>query len=141
MEDPAFVIQDRANPADVQFLEDRINQYNVEKTGYNDGREIAIFLRDEQDRIAAGLWGWTWGGCMEIKYLWVREDWRGKDYGTLLLVGAEKEGATRGCSQVTLSTHSFQAPVFYQKLGYTVFGVIDGYPEGYKQYFLKKSLK
>jgi hypothetical protein len=35
---------------------------------------------------------------------------------------------------------SFQALQFYQKLGYTMFGVLDDLPEGSQRIFLKKDL-
>jgi hypothetical protein len=46
-----------ANPtfADVRFLEDRLYEYNVEKTGADDGQWLAIFLRDAQQTIMRSL--------------------------------------------------------------------------------------
>ena len=44
---------------DVQFLEERIIEYNLAQTGRADGQELAIFLRDESDRIVGGIYGWT----------------------------------------------------------------------------------
>lgn len=81
------------------------------------------------------------GGCCEIKYLWVREDQRGQGYGTRLLASPETEAIARGCQQIVLSTHSFQAPDFYRKFGYDIVGAYDNYPKGYQQIFLRKSLK
>ena len=140
MEEPQFVIEDHPDKRDVQFLEEQIFAYNMAKTGYYDGRDIAIFLRDEQGTIIAGLWGWTWGGCLKIQYLWVREDLRGQDLGTKLLAAAEAEGRARGCKIVVLDTHSFQAPLFYQKLGYEVYGVLEDDPVGYQHSYLRKRL-
>ena len=44
----------------------------------------------------------------------------------------------RGAFGATLETHSFQAPEFYAKLGYSVFGRIDDYPPGHAKLFLSK---
>jgi len=135
-----LTLTDDLTPSEVQFLEDQINEFNFATTGFHDGRLLTLQVKDQQGKLAAGLYGWTWGGCAEIRFLWVREDWRGRGYGRQLLAAAEIEAAGRGCTQVVLSTHSFQAPDFYQKLGYIVAGHFDNYPRGYQQFFLSKQL-
>ena len=140
MSRPLPPINSNPTPSDVQFLEDRINEYNFETTGINDGELLSCFVRDESGAILAGLYGWTWGQCCEVRFLWVRADQRGQDLGTGLLAAAEREAAERGCTQVVLSTHSFQAPEFYRRMGYQVAGTYDDYPAGHKQYFLTKQL-
>jgi GNAT superfamily N-acetyltransferase len=141
MEDIDLTIDEHPDEADVQFLDQHINDFNVATTGLADGRLLSLFLRDEQGAIVAGLYGWTWGGCLEIKYLWVAEAWRSRGYGTRLLATAEQEAISRGCTQAVLDTHSFQAPAFYQRVGYSIFGVIDNYPVGHAKYYLKKQLR
>ncbi len=133
-------VDDSPDASDVEFLEDQINRYNVARTGIDDGRRLVIIQRDEEG-IAAGLYGFTWGGVLEVKLLWVREDLRGQGYGSKLLAAAEQEAVQRGCFQAALDTHSFQAPELYQRLGYEVYGVLTDYPPGYSKYFLKKRLR
>jgi len=50
----------------------------------------------------------------------------------------EKEAHRRKIYSYHLSTASFQAPVFYQKLGYQICGEIKDLPPNYTTYFLKK---
>lgn len=130
------------NPAaqDIQFLEDRINEYNKAETGIYDAKLLAIFLHRENNEMIAGIFGWTWGGCCEIQYLWVHQDRRREGYGKKLLLAAEQEAEARGCHQVVLDTHSFQALEFYGKLGYEIIGWHDDYPHGYRKYYLRKRL-
>jgi hypothetical protein len=52
---------------------------------------------------------------------------------------AEGEALKRGCHSVWLDTFSFQAPGFYQKLGYEIFATLDCPPE-HKHYFMRKRL-
>lgn len=140
--EPVFLIEAHPPADDIQFLEEQINRFNVEKTGIRVPEDIllAAFVRDMDSRIRAGIFGWTWGGCCEIRYLWVDEAWRGQGYGGGLLEAAEREAQRRGCHQVILDTHSFQAPLFYQRRGYEIAGVIDDYPQGYQKFYLKKRL-
>src|SRR5262245_34137523 len=122
-------------PADVARLDDLLYAFNVAATGFNDGVGLAIFLRDEAGDLRAGISGHTWGGCCEIKFLWIRETERGRGLGTRLLAAAEDEARRRGCAQIVLSTHSFQAPDFYRRQGYKEVAAIAGYPAGHRQIF------
>ncbi len=133
-------VDDNPDPRDVSFLEDRINEYNIRTTGMDDGRLLSIFLRDEAGQMIAGLYGWTWGGTCEIRFLWVSEDRRGQDLGTRLMRAAEAEAARRGCRQIVLDTHDFQAPGFYRKLGFEIEAVQEDYPLGHRKYYLRKRL-
>ena len=47
---------------------------------------------------------------------------------------------TRGCSQVMLTTYSFQARGFYEKEGYRVVGEMADYPPGATYYWMRKDL-
>jgi hypothetical protein len=77
---------------DVQFLEDRINEFNFAATGITDGELLAIFVRGDANEIVAGIYGWTWGGTCEIRYLWVDGSRRGQG------LGAQPAGAGRARS-------------------------------------------
>ena len=57
-----------------------------------------------------------------------------------MLAAAEAEALRRGCRGARLFTYSFQARGFYEKHGYTVFGVLDDFPPGHSQIWLRKTL-
>lgn len=68
------------------------------------------------------------------------ESVRKAGYGSKLLEKMEQAAEKNACAFIYLDTFSFQAPDFYQKHGYEVFGTLDHFPEGVKQYFLQKRL-
>ena len=125
---------------DVRFLEDRLYDYNVEQTGVDDGQWLAIFVRDDQQDIRAGIEGWTWCGSCYIRTVWVHQDMRGQGAGTKLLRAAEQEAINRGCQQIVLESFSFQAPGFYQHHGYEIFTVLEDHPRGHQHYYFRKRL-
>jgi GNAT superfamily N-acetyltransferase len=135
-------IEVEPRPGDVRILDDRLYAYNVKQTGADDGKWLTIFVRDDAGEIVAGLHGWTWCDACKVERLWVREDLRRLGYGQRLLAAAEDEARARGCHQVLLDTFSFQAPLFYKKLGYQVTGVAEGFPRSpHSEYHLRKSLR
>src|SRR5512144_399939 len=134
------LISTEPTPGEVQYLEDRIYEFNSAATGITDGAWLAIFVRDADDRIVAGICGNTWGGCLEIRQFWVEEARRGQGLGTRLLGAAEQEARRRGCRQVLLMTFSFQAPAFYARHGFEVVAEVDDHPRGHKNLLLRKRL-
>jgi GNAT superfamily N-acetyltransferase len=127
--------------ADLQVrLDKEISAFNAAVTGHHGGRMLSVAVRGDGGDLRAGLYGWTWGGCGYIELLWVRDDQRGDGLGARLLAAAEAEIRRRGCERVALSTHSFQAPGFYARFGYTECGRTPGYPHGHDDIHLVKQL-
>jgi GNAT superfamily N-acetyltransferase len=118
----------------------RLYAYNVSATGIDDGSMLIVSLREEAGRLVGGLYGWTWGGCAFVDLLWVDEARRRTGLGSRLLASAEDEARSRGCTQVLLSTHTFQAPDFYAARGYHETGRYADYPNGGAQIHLAKAL-
>jgi ribosomal protein S18 acetylase RimI-like enzyme len=123
------------------FLADRIYEFNAKATGYFDGMLLAGCVRSDTGEVIAGFNGHTWGGCCELSHVWVHEQYRGRGLGTLLLRSAEAEAVARGCVQVVLATHSFQAPGFYERLGYERKYTIEGRPNGHADIIYIKVLQ
>ncbi|MHB8647743.1 MAG: GNAT family N-acetyltransferase [Thermomicrobiales bacterium] len=136
-----MTMTDDPTPSDREFLHERINEYNIAATRIDDGPLIYFAIRDAREAMIAGLSGWTWGGCAAVEFLWVHEEWRGRGLGTQLLAAAEAEAIARGCTQIVLDTHDFQAPAFYTKHGYDTYGTVDDYPRGFAHLHLKKGLQ
>ena len=137
---PELVITAEPTPGDVQYLEDRLYEFNSAATGITGGEWLAIFVRDDDHRIVGGICGSTWGGWADIRQFWVQEARRRQGLGTKLLGAAEREASRRGCRQMLLMTFSFQAPAFYARRGFEVLAVVDDHPHGHKNFLLRKRL-
>ncbi|MCZ8520696.1 MULTISPECIES: GNAT family N-acetyltransferase [Paenibacillus] len=101
---------------------------------------LDLVLKEEDGKLAGGLLGRTYRFAVYIEILWVDEKYRGQGLGARLMKAAEEEAVRRGCRLMHLDTFSFQAPDFYRKLGFEVFGELAGFPDGAVRYFLKKTI-
>jgi len=122
-----------------QAVLEGILSFNENKTGFVP-KGISVFMRDRENRVVGGVFGYTFGDWLHIDILWVEESFRNKDNGAKLLKMAENEAVKLGCKHVDLDTFSWQARPFYEKHGYTLFATLDNYPEGHRKHFLKKDL-
>ena len=93
MSDYRLVQEHDGKPEDIGLIGRSLTEYNEAAVGYGDQRRVAIYLRDTEDEIVAGLYGSTYWDWLEISLLWVREDLRGQGYGSQLLRAAEQEGS------------------------------------------------
>jgi GNAT superfamily N-acetyltransferase len=101
-------------------------------------RLLVIPLRDDAGSVAGGLWGHTQFQWLHLQMLVVPETLRRQGIGSALVAAAEHEARDRGCLGVHVDTFSFQATSFYERLGFTLFGVLDDFPPGYHRLYLQK---
>lgn len=123
-----------------QFIANGVDNYNIAATGLPEFFPVNFVLRGEGDDVMGGVLGTLWGGWLHVSYLWVARVARGAGHGSRLMEAAEAYARCRGAVGATLETHSFQARPFYERLGYEVFGTIDGYPLGHAKFFMRKAL-
>lgn len=117
----------------------RLDAHNHAKApGSADHRVFAVARQGA--RLVGGLLGFTFLGALSIEVLWVDEAWRGRGVGRALVVEVEAEAVRRGCRLAQTDTFAFQAPGFYERLGYVRFGSLDGYADGHVRHYLRKTL-
>lgn len=129
-----------AADSDKAFVRQGLRIFNNQFINDDGFQPLNLFLRREDGSIAGGLLGDVYWGWLSINILWINDSLRGHGYGERLIKMAEEEALKKGCHAVHLDTMSFQARPFYEKLGYTVFGVLDDLPVGHQRLFMWKSL-
>ena len=138
----AFVfLTDRPEAEDVALISDALDGFNVQETGIDDRRPLAVLVRDpETGRVVGGLTGRTSLGLLFVDLFYLPPALRGSGVGSEVLRQAEEEGRRRGCRSGVLYTISFQAPGFYAGHGWRVFGKIPCDPPGTSRVFMTKDL-
>lgn len=138
MADTIISLEEQPSDDEINAVVNGLVGYNDSQVGPSGGRRLVLLLRDGDGPIRGGLLGYTNWNWLFVSHLWVHDSLRGRGLGRELLGRAEAEAAARGCRNAHVDTFSFQAPGFYESLGYEVFGTLHDYPPGHSRYFLQK---
>lgn len=126
-----------------------LRNYNHERNGdfmrslEIEGTEIPLFLtvRDENGKVIGGLEGTILHKWLKIDIMAVDPSQRRRGAGTELVERAEEIAVTRRCQFAFVDTMSYQAPGFYERLGYQVVGRIpDWDSHGHEKLYFTKTL-
>jgi ribosomal protein S18 acetylase RimI-like enzyme len=131
------------NQSESDFIRKKLIEYNMEKLPdalKTPNENISFIIKEDEGKIVGGITGNAFWDHLHIDFLWVDQNIRGKGYGSKLLNNMEEFAIEKGCKLIYLDTFSFQAPEFYKKNGYEVFGILEDHPKGFNQYFLQKRL-
>ncbi len=138
--DVSFELTSDPSTEQSDFIYEALRQFNLQHTENDNHVLLRIFARNDKGELVGGLLGGTYWGAMHIDILWLHEDYRHMGLGRQMMAQAEAEAIRRGCRHAHVDTIDFQAPDFYLKLGYTVWGVLEDIPPGHRRIFLKKDL-
>ena len=136
-------LSDSPTEEEVGFLHNSLEQYSRTQTGGEfdePGIEIGLVLRNPLGSVVGGITAISQFRVLHLDALWVSKEYRTQGHGGRLVLQAEQLGFEKGCIASQTQTFSFQAPGFYQKIGYQVLGIYDGYPDGITEYTLMKRL-
>ncbi|MBW7477565.1 GNAT family N-acetyltransferase [Paenibacillus oenotherae] len=129
---------------EVNYVRDQLVSFNREQapasTGLADYETVNVLLKDRTGQVQGGVLGQIFCSVLYIGILWIDENHRKGGYGGKLLHAAEEIAKGKGCGMLHLDTFSFQAPDFYLKHGFQIFGTLEGYSGGIKRFYLKKDL-
>jgi GNAT superfamily N-acetyltransferase len=139
---PKITLTDAPTPEMRKSIMDGLLEFNCNRTGDPEPPRPLVLALSEPPagEVVGGLWGSTWFSYLRVDLLFVPETMRSLGVGRKLMIEAEAEAIRRGCRAAALDTFSFQAPGFYEKLGYRVFGTLDDYPCGQRRFYLTKQL-
>ena len=127
-----------ATSTEVAVVREGLHRFNFDATGLTQHHEVMLFVRDGAGAIKGGLLGYVWGDWLHITEIWLAEDCRRRGLGWKLLQRAERDASAAGARGAFLSTFDFQAPEFYRRYGYEVYGTLPDYPPGHTEYHLRK---
>ncbi len=133
-----FEVLNSNNSEVFDTLVSRVREFNFSHMGAEKSEPLSVIVRDDNGNIIGGVSGRTIYNQFLIEVLWVADSFRGQGLGRDLMALAEDKAKLRGCLAAQVDTLSFQAPDFYQKLGFEVVGKVDGVPDSPERYFLLK---
>jgi GNAT superfamily N-acetyltransferase len=127
---------------DVEFLWSKLREHGLSLLSNPNLEEKFVFgiFAKQGEEILGGLLGQVYYKGMHVQLLWVSESLRKTGIGSSLLQRAEDLARESSCTLIYLDTFSFQAPKFYEKWGFEIFGKIENFPDTYTRYFLVKRI-
>lgn len=138
---PVIVVDEKPDPGLRDEILRPLRAFNESRMGPLNTELLAICLRHpDTEAVVGGLWGRSVADWLYVDLLVVPEDWRGHGLGTSLIREAEQVARKRGCTGMWLYTATFQAPGFYEKMGFPMFGKLPDYPKGHDNIYYMKRL-
>jgi GNAT superfamily N-acetyltransferase len=130
---------DTPDPALRIALMAQLDRHNSDRTGWPaDGNPYSILLRRPDGTVEGGVVGYVWYSWLVVELIYLPATLRGHDLGTRIMRDLESHAVGHGCTGIWLSTLSFQAPLFYERLGFTRFATLQDRPRGHATMFMAK---
>lgn len=124
----------------VNEIRDRLKAYNNQFWEVTDKPQYSLTV-NEDGCLVGGLVFSVFGDWLELEFLWVDQDFRGRGgVGKELLARAEAYAKDFGCKTAVVNTMSFQAKPFYEKNEYFLMYTQKNYPKTSSRYYLEKKL-
>lgn len=135
-----FVASDTAERSTFDAIFRALASVSLNVIGPAEPRLLVIPIQQPSGVVVGGLWAVSLFRWLHLEMLFVPEPMRGQGIGAALLAAAETEARGRGCIGIYVDTLSFQAVPFYEKMGFSTFGVLDDCPPGHRRLFFQKRL-
>jgi len=115
----------------------RLGEYN--ERFIRSGEDLSCCI-EEDGACLGGVNAFRLDDLVMVDRIWVAESQRGKGLGSRLLSAVEEKGRAGGAKRVELNTFGFQAPGFYEKLGYRRLAALEPAVGEWGHYFYVKEL-
>lgn len=139
LEQPRVVVGDGDDDLS-RRLDRELTAFNAAATGAGEPSPMSAQVHDDEGELIGGLTAWIWGRTCAVDMLWVRTDQRKAGWGKRLMAAMEAEAADRGCTEIIVSSFTFQAPDFYRNLGFHETGRTEGIPGGHQDVHFHKRI-
>jgi GNAT superfamily N-acetyltransferase len=136
-----FTLKLEPTPEERYCIIDPLIAYNEAQAGPRNSKEFAFFVRSERGEFVGGLLGSTHWNHFFVSAIFVDQKFRKEGIGRELMIRAEALALEQGCDTIYLDTFDFQAPGFYETLGFKVFGKLEDYPTGHQRFYLVKQIR
>ena len=123
---------------EVQAIHTGLRSYN--RRFVPDMEDLSLAVINEAGQVIGGCDVFRMGELAMLDVLWIAEEHRGAGLGGYILHQLEEKALRQGAKRMELNTFGFQAPGFYEKLGYRRFGAIEPAVGTYGHYFYVKDL-
>jgi GNAT superfamily N-acetyltransferase len=115
-------------------------RFNRKSAGPFRYSRLVLTVRSPRGAVLGGLILQSYWKESYVELLWLSARARRQGYGRELIAEAERRARRRGSVLMHLNTYSFQAPGFYEKLGFRRLGGMAGSPRGESRHFYAKRL-
>jgi ribosomal protein S18 acetylase RimI-like enzyme len=139
--DPIFTLIPEPTPEERYLIIDPLIAFNEANAGPRNNQEFAFFVRSETNELVGGLLGNTHFNHFFVSAIFVDQRFRRHGIGRELMKRAEELALEHECDAIYLDTFDYQAPGFYLKLGFEVFGKLEDYPPGHQRFYLMKRIR
>lgn len=110
---------DKLNNELNDLVDDEFNKY-AERSGLKSNYSKFNFVAREENKVVGIVNGYSGYGEVHIDTLIVVEEYRKHNIGSLLIEKVEKYFKNSYFENINLNTYGFQAPGFYEKMGYVL---------------------
>lgn len=128
------------NEEQSEHLDNMLDEYDYSFIKFKLDGDVEIGIMDEGQLVAGLLATMTVYKIMYVSSVFVKEEYRRKGLGTLLMREMEKRARDLGANMIRLDTFEWQGRGFYEALGYEQVGRYTNDEDGFSEYFFLKRI-